>query len=135
MSMGYGGWCQFIEDDGKSILYQYGAYNLNEPKFRNKERLQDGMIFIQKKALVEPEIRKKWKRIPQGRKKEVIKRLAVPVPYEELYGQGLIQIQDCSHCWRTSIGGKDFMAWHLVNKVFSHYQEHGTLPEVASYDV
>lgn len=135
MSIGLGGWCKMIEQDENTIIYQYGAYNLNEPQFRNEEHLQDGWFIIHKDSLVEPESRRKLKRFPHGKKKEIIKRIVMPVPYEELYEKGSIQIQDCSHCWKTSFGAKDYIAWHLINKVFFNYQEEGSLPEQISYDV
>lgn len=135
MSMGIGGWCKVADQDERAIIYQYGSYNLNEPQYRNEKQIQDGIFLIQKDSLVGPEIRRKQKKFPHGKKKEIIKRLVVPVPCEDLYKEGKIQIQNCSHCWKTSIGDKDYIAWHLIDKIFSLYQETGQLPKEVNYDV
>lgn len=135
MSRGFGGWCYIAEEDENAVIYQYGAYNLNEPQYTNKEHLSDGIIVIDKSGLAEPEIHKKIKRFPNGKKKMVIKRIVVDVPYADLYSSGKIQIQNCSNCWKTVTNNKDFIAWHLIWKIFRKYQEEGCLPEKEYFDV
>lgn len=136
MSKGFGGWCYITEEDNNKVIYQYGAYNFNDPKYRNEEHVADGMIIIDKNSLIEPDIHKKIKRFPDGKKKLVVKRIVVKVPYKELYENRKIQIQNCSVCWKTVIeDGRDFIAWNLIWKIFTEYQEEGSLPEKVSYYV
>ena len=94
MSRGFGGWCYITEEDNNKVIYQYGAYNLNEPKYRNEEHIADGMIIIDKNSLIEPDIYEKIKRFPNGKKKLVVKRVAVDVPYADLYSSVKIQIKN-----------------------------------------
>lgn len=135
MSRGFGGWGYIADQDKNTVLYQYGSYNLNDPQYRNEEHLSDGIIVIDKKSLVEPDIHEKIKRFPNGKKRLIVKKIVVEVPYRELYRYGKIQIQNCSNCWETRFDNKDFIAWRLVERVFSKYQEDGQLPEKIHYDV
>ena len=135
MSRGFGGWGYIADQDENAAIYHYGAYNLNEPQYRNEAHLADGIFIIDKNSLVEPNIHEKTKRFPNGKKKLIVKRIVVDVPYSELYENGKIQIQNCSNCWKTISDDKDFIAWHLIWKIFRKYQEDGHLPERISYDV
>lgn len=135
MSKGFGGWGYLAEQDENKVIYQYGAYNLNEPQYRNEIRLADGIFIIDKVSLVEPDVRKKIKRFPNGKKKQIVKKIVVDVPYSQLYDNEKIQIKNCSNCWKTILDDKDFIAWHLIRKVFQMYQEEGYLPERVNYDV
>ena len=75
MSLGIGSFCKLIAQDENTIIYEYGSYNLNEPKYENKHRISDGIITISKSSLIEPEIHDKIKRFPNGKKKRIIKRV------------------------------------------------------------
>ena len=52
MSMGYGGFAKKISEDDVSVSYEYGSFNLNIPKYINKEKISDGLITINKSALL-----------------------------------------------------------------------------------
>ena len=79
MSKGVGGWCYIAEQDENTVIYKYGAYNLNDPQYENKEHSADGIIIIDKNSLVEPDIHEKIKRFPNGKKKLMTKRIVVEV--------------------------------------------------------
>ncbi len=51
MSMGYGGFFVLEEETETSLIYNYGAYNLNIPEGRNSNWERDGKIIIDKEAL------------------------------------------------------------------------------------
>ena len=87
MSRGIGGSCRIVEEDEHTVIYEYGGYNLNKPEYRNPDRICDGLITIEKSALVEPEIHIKIKRMQGGNKKVVTKRVPREVPYIELIGE------------------------------------------------
>lgn len=135
MSLGYGGWCYIVAQDEQTVIFQYGSYNLNDSTYRNAERVCDGTITIDKESLVEPEIHEKLKRFPNGKKKLIVKRIVVDVPYKELFENGKIQIQNSKNCWRTTVDGNDYIAWHLIWNIFSEYQRNGTVPEKVTYNV
>lgn len=135
MSRGIGGNCRIVEEDEHTVTYEYGGYNLNKPEYRNPDHICDGLITIDKNALVEPEIHTKIKRTQGGKKKSVTKRVPRDVPYIELIESGKIEIQNCGNCWQTLQSGKDMIAFHLIFKIFNMYQEDGILPSTVSYNV
>ena len=137
MSRGIGAFVKKVLEDDTSVLYEYGAYNWNESKYQNLERIRDGSIWIPKSCFSESEIHKKLKRIPSGRKRMVIKRIPVRVDYEKMLRDGTIQVENCSCCWQTRGEGLkvDDMACHILFQVFQQYQKEGEIPEWVSYNV
>ena len=133
MSLGYGGAARLVLQDDETVIYEYFADNLNHPKYCNKNRIYDGIITISKSALVEPEIHRKVKRMPSGRKKLIEKRVPVEVNWSELYYSDLIQVQNSSYCWRILDNGWGVAALHIIWKIFDEYQETGTLPEITGW--
>lgn len=81
MSRGFGAFVKLVLQDDETVIYEYGSYNLNEEKFRNKDHVSDGLITIDKSCFLEPKINKKLKKMPSGRKKLIIKRIPVAVDY------------------------------------------------------
>lgn len=135
MSRGIGGNCRIVEEDEHTVIYEYGGYNLNKPEYENPDYIFDGIITIEKSALIEPEIHTKIKRMQGGKKELVTKRIPREVPYMELIESGKIEIQNCSNCWRTFSLGKDMIAYYLLFRIFDKYQEDGVLPSTVSYNV
>lgn len=137
MSIGIGAHANLILEDENCIIYKYGGYNLNVPEYRNEEHLYDGTIMIQKECFIEPEIHEKIKRMPSGRKKLITKRILESVDYEKMLEEGLIVIENCSNCWKTTENKLqiDVMACHLLFHIFLRYQEEGKIPDQMSYNV
>ena len=137
MSIGIGANANKILEDEHTVIYEYGGYNLNEPDYRNAERTCDGTITIQKECFAEPEVHEKIKRMPSGKKKLVTKRIPVHVDYEKMLHDGLIKIENCSNCWRTSEDdlNVDVMACHLLYELFADYQKESKIPKYVSYYV
>ena len=75
MSIGIGGYARIVMQDANTVIYKYGAYNLNEVAYRNPDHTYDGIITIDKQSLVEPEIHEKLKKQPSGKKKLITKRI------------------------------------------------------------
>ena len=105
MSKGYGGAARLVLQDDETVIYEYFADNVNHPQYYNTNRIYDGIITISKSALVEPEIHRKVKRMPSGRKKLIEKRVPVEINWSELYYSDLIQVQNSSYCWRILDNG------------------------------
>ena len=58
------------------------------------DKVYDGVITICKDALLEPEMREKLKRMPNGRKRMITKRIVRPVDYEALLASGKIKAEN-----------------------------------------
>lgn len=127
MSMGLGTFAEVYLEDNEMIIYRYGSYNLNDERYENNERVMDGTIFIRKEGLVEPEIREKIKKLPNGLKKVLIKRYPKEVDYDNLIRKGLIIVDNCSNCWRKTDTEEsiDVMAMRIICRVFDEYQKNG----------
>lgn len=48
MSIGIGVYAKLALKDEKTVIYEYGSYNLNDALFRNKAQICDGIITIQR---------------------------------------------------------------------------------------
>lgn len=136
MSIGIGAWANKTIEDDKVVYYEYGNYNLNQIEFRNKDLISDGYIIIPKECFIEPEIHRKIKKVPNGQKKHIIKRIPISVDYENMINNGLIIIENCSHCWKVTNDDKktDVMVLHLLFHLFYKYQIEGQIPESISYE-
>ena len=135
MSKGIGGSARVVMQDENTIVYEYYAYNLNEEEYRNRERIYDGMITIDKRSLVEPEIHEKLKKQPSGRKKLITKRIPREVDYSVLITAGKINVENSKFCWRILDNGIGLIAIHLIFKIFDLYQSEGAIPETVGYHV
>ena len=52
MSIGIGAFCKRIAEDNNTVIYEYGSYDLNDINYRNERRIADGIITINKSALI-----------------------------------------------------------------------------------
>lgn len=137
MSIGIGAFAKMVLEDDNIVMYEYGNYNLNDDRFRNKELIKDGLITIQKECFLEPEIHEKIKKMPSGRKKKIIKRVPVNVDYSKYFQKGKIKIENCSNTWHFAGTEKDIdaLAFVLASKILREYQEDSIIPGYVSYNV
>ena len=137
MSKGIGIIAHKISEDEKSVIYEYGNYNLNIPEYRNENHVFDGTITIQKDCFAEPEIHEKVKKMPSGKKKTIVKRIPVDVHYGDMLYDGRIVVENCSNCWMVTDDELkiDKMVFHFLFYVFLRYQEQGEIPEKIGYEV
>lgn len=129
MSLGYSGYANLRAADEVAVVYSYCCYNINEEKWKEAKAVEDGEIFIERKAFVEPEIHEKVKKVSSGRKRLVVKRVAKEVPWTDLFESGRIKVKNCSNTWKNGDLGIDFMAQNILFKLFGEYQKTGKLPE------
>ena len=129
MSLGIGAFCKLIAEDEETVIYEYGSFNLNEPDYINEQKIADGIITIKKSSLIEPEIHDKVKRLPNGKKKLIVKRVPKEIHLSDLLKNNLITVENCSHCWKTTEDNVDVMAITAIRSIFQKYQENGFLPE------
>lgn len=134
MSIGIGAFAKLALEDEEMVIYEYGCFNWNEKSFRNEERIHDGIITIQRNCFLEPIIREKRKRMPSGKKKIVIKLVPVTVDYKKYIEEGLITVENCSNCWRTTDDekGVDVMVMRVLCHIFHEYQQQGEMPKSIS---
>lgn len=134
MSLGFGGSARIVLQDEATVIYEYSPYDLDDPKYRNKDRIYDGLIMISKDALVEPELHEKLKRMPSGRKKMEVKRIRRDVDYSELLESGAIIIENSKYCCYFVGEEKDIgmIAMRITFHIFGLYQDDGFLPETVS---
>lgn len=133
MSMGHCGYADLQLCDRTMVIYMYCCYNLNNDNYKRFQSIEDGELYIERDAFVEPEIHEKMKKTPSGRKKLVTKRIKKDVPLGELFEAGKIKVKNASGTWKTVKSGIDFMAFRLLFKLFNEYQETGKLPEHISW--
>ena len=135
MSKGIGGSARVIMQDENTVVYEYYAYNLNEEEYQNREHIYDGIITIDKRSLVEPEIHEKLKKHPSGRKKLITKRIPREVDYSGLITAGKINVENSKFCWQILDNGMGLIAIHIIFKFFNLYQSDGAIPETVGYHV
>ena len=130
MSLGIGGVAKFALEDEYTVIYQYYAYNFNDMKHANSEKIYDGMITIKKNCIPSPEIHQKLKRQPSGKKKLITKRIPQDVDLYELIENGQIIVENSKHCSRKHSNGVGGMAMRLIKKIIKEYQIEGKFPEI-----
>ncbi len=135
MSKGIGGSARVVMQDENTVVYEYYAYNLNEEKYRNSKHIYDGMITIDKRSLVEPEIHKKLKKQPSGRKKLITKHIPREVDYSGLIEAKKISVENSKFCWQYLENGIGLIAIHIIFKIFNLYQSEGAISETVGYHV
>ena len=133
MSIGYGGYANLQQADNTMVIYSYCCYNVNNADYKHFMEIEDGELYIDRDAFVEPEIHEKIKKIASGRKKVIVKRIKKDAPFGELFEAGKIRVKNASGTWRTTESGIDIMALKILFKLFSEYQKTGGLPEHVSW--
>ena len=133
MSLGYRGRCKLIDQDDTMAIYTYAGENWNDngKSQENDCDLQDGLIIIYKKCLVEPEIHEKIKKMPSGKKKLIVKRIRKENNIAELIGKGDIVIDKrCKNEFSRSRYNENqhYLAERLIDHIFDRYQDDGMLP-------
>ena len=122
-----------IAADDTMLIYSYCCYNVNNDDWREMQKMEDGEIFIDRAALVEPEIHRKMKRMPSGRKMLIEKRVPRDYSFSDMLGAGQVTIKNASGTWMKSPDGIDLMACKMLYKFFREYQETGVIQEHIEY--
>ena len=133
MSLGYEGVCKLVEQDEEMAIYVYSGANINDNyELRKQHALNyDGEFLIYKRCLEEPEIHTKIKRSPSGRKYEEVKRITHFSSVAKHIENGDVVIEkECFNAFRRYANAEiDYIAYRLIEKIFTYYQENGCLPE------
>ena len=129
MSIGHGGYARLVQADDSLALYRYCCYNINLDNWQEMKQKEDGELWIARDAFVEPEIHRRIKRRPSGRKQLQEKRIIRYVPVMELCDTGRITIRNASGTWDQHESGPDKIAIRILHIIFNRYQEIGAIPE------
>lgn len=129
MSIGYGGYADLQQADDTMAIYSYCCYNANNADYKHFMEIEDGELYIDRDAFVEPEIHEKIKKMVSGSKNAIVKSIKKTVPFGELFKTGKIIVKNASGTWRTTEFGTDIMSLKILLKIFNKYQETGSLPE------
>ena len=92
------------------------------------KEIEDGELYIDRDAFMEPEIHERIKKTVSG-KKLVVKRIKREASIGKLMEAGKIKVKNASGTWHTTEDGTDIMAVKILLKIFGEYQETGKLPE------
>lgn len=134
MSLGYLGRARLLEEDEEFAIYEYSGENWNdENSISGDSLLYDGLILIKKSSLEKPEIHERIKKMPNHRKKRVIKRITHFVDVEQKIKNGDIEIiKDCKNEFsRFSLDR--YIAIYLLHVIYKEYQELGSLPKSTTF--
>lgn len=126
MSMGYGASAILIAADDCCYMYAYGSINLNQYE---EEPIRDGIIIIDKSCFIEPEIRRKTKHCPHGKKELIENKIMKPISFDEYWDSRKVLIENCSRPLRL-YDGVDVMARELVMKMFKEYMQTGKIEKM-----
>lgn len=127
MSLGYVGYAEKVEEDGKTIIYAYGSVNWNEIEHKNDERITDGIITINKSEVPDVEVVEKIKRLSGGKKIKIVKN-KLDVNVFDLIKNESVQIENTSNCWSMNADGVDTIAISLCNGIMDSYREKQVFP-------
>ncbi len=129
MSVGFQARADLVASDDSGFLYAYACCNLNlQETGENVWKMEDGEIWLSRNALAEPEIHKKVRRLPSGKKKTTAKRIPHWVSVWDLISSGKVTVRNASGTWITE-NSVDMMALRLIQSILREYQEKGEIPD------
>ncbi len=118
MSLGIGGAARKFIEDNDSVIYEYYSYDLDNPQTQN---IFDGIIFINKSCLMEPE----FSRLSKKKRKNF---KPSKIPLDEFLKSGEVQIENCRYAFKFLPDGTDLIAYNLCWQLLVIQQIKGELP-------
>ena len=134
MSYGFVGRAWLETEDEEMAIYSYGGEDMNLHDFEAVEAMKAiGTIVIKKSCLQEPEIHNRIKKMPNGRKKLVKKKIILFPDIGEAVRNGGVEIEKL--CGIDELEGKRVpkYAFALLRHIFTDYQRNEHLPEEVSF--
>lgn len=118
-------------EDAEIAIYSYTGENRNVRDEAIRKRLEStiGQITIDKSCLIEPELHSKVRRMPNGRKKLVEKRIIRHPDISELISDGSIVVDELCGIDAEASGYCPCIYIRLLRIIFESYQLNGRLPE------
>lgn len=128
MSLGFGASCKLIAKDEDWYLYAYTSYNINLENYKSALDTCDGIIMLHREYFPAPEIVRKRKKKPNGKKVWIEKKKYRWPDSDRLWRENKIRIENSSHCWKLNEDGIDVFAFMLIYALQSEYREKGEIP-------
>lgn len=131
MSLGYVGQARLEAEDTEIAIYSYTGENWNIQDEAMRKRLEStiGLITIDKSCLIEPELHSKVRRMPNGRKKLVEKRIVRHPDISGLISDGSIVVDELCGIDAEASDYRPRIYMRLLRIIFESYQLNGRLPE------
>ena len=131
MSLGYVGQARLEAEDTEIAIYSYTGENWNIQDEAMRKRLEStiGQITIDKSCLIEPELHSKVRRMPNGRKKLVEKRIVGHPDISGLISDGSIVVDELCGIDAEASDYPPRIYMRLLRIIFESYQLNGRLPE------
>lgn len=131
MSLGYVGHARLEAEDTEIAIYSYTGENWNVQDEAVRKRLESavGQLTIDKSCLIEPELRSKVKKMPNGRKKLVEKKIVRLPDISELISDGSIVVDELCGIDAEASDYRPCIYMRLLRIIFESYQLNGRLPE------
>ena len=131
MSLGYVGHARLEAEDAEIAIYSYTGENWNVQDDAIRKRLESaiGQFTIDKSCLIEPELRSKVRKMPNGRKEFVEKRIVRHPDISELISDGNIVVDELCGVDAEASDYRPRIYMRLLRIIFESYQLNGRLPE------
>lgn len=131
MSLGYVGHARLGAEDTEIAIYSYTGenWNVRDEAIRKRFESTIGQITIDKSCLIEPELHSKVRRMPNGRKKLVEKRIIRHPDISELISDGSIVVDELCGVDAEASDCRPCIYIRLLRIIFESYQLNGRLPE------
>lgn len=131
MSLGYVGHAQLEAQDTEIAIYSYTGENWNVQDEAIRKRLEStiGQITIDKSCLIEPELHSKVRKMSNGRKKLVEKKIVRHPDISELISDGSIVVDELCGVDAEASDYRPYIYIRLLRIIFESYQLNGRLPE------
>ena len=131
MSLGYARHARLETEDDEIAIYSYTGenWNVRDEDARNALESEEGQFTISKSCLIELAMRRKVKRLPNGRKGRAEKAIVRHPDLAGMMDRGDIVVDKlCGGDTKTS-GYHPCIYLRLLHHIFESYQLNGRLPE------
>ena len=131
MSLGYVGHARLETEDNEIAIYSYTGENWNVQDKAERKRLEStvGQLTIDKSCLIGPELHSKIRKMPNGRKKLVKKKIVRHPDISELISDGSIVVDELCGIDAEASDYRPCIYMRLLRIIFESYQLNGRLPE------
>lgn len=133
MSYGFIGRAWLEAEDDETAIYSYSGEDINLHEADSVEKMKvAGSFIIRKSCLQEPEIHRRVRKMPNGRKKLVEKKIVISPNIGEAVNNGGIEIEKLCGIDELKSESIPKYAFALLWRIFDDYQRNGKLPKKVS---
>lgn len=135
MPLGYAGHARLEVADDEIAIYSYTGenWNVRDEGARNALESEEGQFTISKSCLVELAMRRKVKRLPNGRRGRVEKAIVRHSDLAGMMDRGDIVVDKLCGVDTEAFGYRPCIYRCLLRHIFESYQLNGRLPETEGF--